>query len=143
MTRSLKLALELDNTGIYREADLQRVPIIMVRPGMILAKPVNNEKGMTLCAVGTELTANIIEKLKKMDVRVVTLKGHPVDMGIQEITPEEKISKIEDKFSVFKDNAIMDRLKEAIEKAVLAEDTEEDEEQGIITPDDKEEPFNE
>ncbi|RLA97439.1 MAG: hypothetical protein DRG37_08080 [Deltaproteobacteria bacterium] len=66
-----------------------------------------------------------------------------MDMGIQEITPEEKISKIEDKFSVFKDNAIMDRLKEAIEKAVLAEDTEEDEEQGIITPDDKEEPFNE
>ncbi len=105
---------------------MQRVPITKVKPGMILAKPVSNEKGMALLAESTELTANIIEKLKKMDVRIVTLKGHPVDMGIPEVSPEEKLSRIEEKFEVFKGNPVMERLKDAIERAILAADAEED-----------------
>ena len=105
---------------------MQRVLIDMVKPGMILAKTVTNEKGIALCAEGTELNANLIERLKKVDVKRVTLRGHPVDLGESEETKEQKLARLEERFAMLKGNTIMERLKQAIINAMLSQYEEEE-----------------
>jgi hypothetical protein len=104
---------------------MQKVPIDLVKPGMVLAKSVSNEKGMPLCAEGTELNANLIERLKKMNIGTVTLKGHPVDVGVDEKTTEEKIQELNARFIKVEGDPIMDKLKEAIASAIVSEGLEE------------------
>ncbi len=70
---------------------MQKVPIELVKPGMVLARPITNDAGMALCAEGTELSENIIERLMQMNVSHVTLKGHPVDFGGETKTKEQKV----------------------------------------------------
>lgn len=38
------------------------------REGMVLARAITNEKGMTLCAEGTTLTEELIERFEQMDI---------------------------------------------------------------------------
>lgn len=109
---------------------MQRVPIHLVKPGMILARPVINEKGMPLCAEGTELNATIIDRLKKMGIDMLTLKGHPVDLGRDEKTSEEKVREMMARFGRVTGEPVMDKLKEAIAAAMTADDLEEEEPQG-------------
>jgi hypothetical protein len=54
---------------------MQKVPIELVKPGMVLATTVCNDSGMALCGEGTELTDTIIERLKRMNVTHLVLKG--------------------------------------------------------------------
>ena len=103
---------------------MQKVPITLVKPGMILAKPVTNEKGMPLCAEGTELSANLINRLKKMNVPSLTLEGHPVDLGDAEKTPREKLQDIAARFSRVDGDPIMDKLRDAITSAIAPEGIE-------------------
>ncbi len=105
---------------------MQKVPIDLVEPGMILAKPVTNDKGMPLCAEGTELSANLIERLKRMNVTALTLKGHPLDMGTKDKTSEEKIEDMKARFSKVPGDPIMDNLKDAIASAIASEGCEEE-----------------
>jgi len=108
---------------------MQKVPIDLVKPGMILAKPVTNEKGMPLCAEGTELSAKLIERLKKMNVNTLTLKGHPLDLGTPEKTKEEKIKDMMARFSRVEGDPIMENLRDAIASAIASDGEEEKAEQ--------------
>lgn len=98
---------------------MQKVPLELVKPGMILARPVNNEAGMALCGEGTELTDTIIERLRRMNVSHVTLKGHPVDMGDTK-TREQKIEELRVRFSHVRNDPLMEKILEASEHAVTA-----------------------
>lgn len=107
---------------------MQRVPLSKVKPGMVLARAITNEKGMPLCAEGAELSDAIIERLRRMNVDVVTLKGHPVDLGGEVKTRDERIQEMEARFVRVADDPLMERLKNAI-AAAIAGDLEEDEEE--------------
>ncbi len=107
---------------------MQRVPINLVMPGMVLAKPVVNDAGMPLCAEGTELTAALIDRLKRMNVPQLTLKGHPVEMGGPAKSPEEQIREMTARFARVQGDPIMDTIREAIEKAIIAESMEQPDE---------------
>ncbi len=107
---------------------MQRVPINLVEPGMVLAKPVVNDTGMPLCAEGTELTAALIDRLKRMNVSLLTLKGHPVEMGGPVKSPEEQIRDMTDRFARVQGDPIMDTIREAIEQAIIAESMEQPDE---------------
>ncbi|MBN2299373.1 MAG: hypothetical protein JXM72_12305 [Deltaproteobacteria bacterium] len=109
---------------------MQKVPIDLAAPGMILAKPVTNEKGMPLCAEGTELNANLIERLKKMNVSALVLKGHPVDLGIEEKSTDEKLQEMDAKFARLEGDPIMNRLRDAIASAIASEGIDEKEDAG-------------
>lgn len=100
---------------------MQKVPINLAAPGMILAKPVTNEKGMPLCAEGTELNANLIERMKKMNVQTLVLKGHPVDLGDREKSTDERLQEIKARFAHLEGDPIMDRLRDAIVSAIASE----------------------
>ena len=105
---------------------MQKVPLDKLKPGMILAKPVVNEKGMALCAEGTELSVTLIQRLARMNVSMVTLKGHPVETGTSIKTRDERISELEHRFEHVVDNPLMKKIQSAIIKTIMAEDEEEE-----------------
>ena len=60
---------------------MQKIPLELAQPDMVLAKPVTRENGMVLIAKGTALTAVLISKLGYLDVSEIVVEGNPVDMG--------------------------------------------------------------
>jgi hypothetical protein len=102
---------------------MQKVPIEMVKPGMVLAKTVASDAGMVLCGEGTELTDSIIERLKQKNVSHLTLKGHPIDLGESKST-EQKVNELKERFSRVQSDPLMQKILEAIESAIIALDTE-------------------
>jgi hypothetical protein len=46
-----------------------------LEPGMKLLKPVRNRSGMVLLGEGTELTAELIEKVRDMDADSISIQG--------------------------------------------------------------------
>jgi hypothetical protein len=103
---------------------MQKVPINLASPGMILAKPIMNDKGMPLCAEGTSLTETLIDRLRAMNITVLTVKGHPLGGESAAKTPEEKIQEIEERFLPVKGDPLMDKVRDAIVTAVRQEAAE-------------------
>ncbi len=103
---------------------MQKLPITQVTPGMVLAKPVMSDKGMPLCAEGSELTEMLIERLKQMNIPVLTVKGHPVDTGVPAKTIEEKIQEMSARFARVEGDPLMGRIRDAIADAMSAEASE-------------------
>ena len=58
---------------------MQKIPLKQATPGMTLAKPVINDRGMTLVGAGTRLTEDTIERLVGMEVKRITVEGHARD----------------------------------------------------------------
>ncbi len=81
---------------------------------MILAKAVTNQKGITLCGEGTELTDSLIERLKSMDIPRVIVEGHPVDDGTEEMSPETLHEILEERFRHVQDSPILMIVKKTI-----------------------------
>jgi len=54
---------------------MPKIPIDKLEPNMKLSKPVINKDGIVLLGEGTELTEAVIEKLKRLDVFTVDVKG--------------------------------------------------------------------
>ena len=52
------------------------IPIIDAEEGMVLAKAVANEKGMTLCAEGTPLTDDLIERFNQMAITEIYVENN-------------------------------------------------------------------
>ncbi len=100
---------------------MQKLSIIQATPGMVLAKAIMSDKGMPLCADGTELTEMLIERLKSMNILVITVKGRPVDTGVPDKTPEEKVGDMQARFARVKDDPLMGRIRDAIADAIYAE----------------------
>jgi len=59
---------------------MQRIPVKLARPGMVLAKPLLREGGMVLLAEGTELSEAVVARLPDMGVDSIVVQGHPVDL---------------------------------------------------------------
>lgn len=59
---------------------MQRIPVKLARPGMVLAKSVLREGGMVLLAEGTELSEAAVSRLPGMGVDSIVVQGHPVDL---------------------------------------------------------------
>jgi hypothetical protein len=103
---------------------MQKVPIELAKPGMVLARPIANDAGMALCAEGTELSETIIERLIRMNVSHVTLKGHPVDFGGETKTKEQKVEELKTRFSRVQEDPLMQKVLSAAQSALMELDTE-------------------
>ncbi len=103
---------------------MQKLPISQIQPGMILAKPVLNDKGMTLCSEGTELTETLIERLRVMNITVLAVKGHPVDSGGPAKSLEDRLREMSARFARVEGDPVMDRLRDAVASAMRVQDSE-------------------
>lgn len=97
------------NLGII----MQKIPLNLARPGMVLEKPVLRNNGLVLVAQGTEISDGLLVRLGNMGVNSVTVEGHPVAME-GESPPksyQERIDSLDHLFRRYKDDPWMNKMK--------------------------------
>ncbi len=80
---------------------------------MVLAKPVLRDNGLVLMAEGAEISQALLDRLVKMEVGTITVKGTPVDMegsfgGTQYA---KRIERLDHLFRKYKSDPFMNKLK--------------------------------
>ncbi|MBW1739783.1 MAG: hypothetical protein JRJ42_01470 [Deltaproteobacteria bacterium] len=91
---------------------MQKIPVNLAKPGMKLAKPVANDRGIVLCGTGAELTEEMITRLSDMGVKRITVEGHPVDTGDPEKTLSQQIRELDARFKKVEGDPLMGRIKD-------------------------------
>ena len=94
---------------------MQRIPIKYAAPGMKLEKEAVTPEGQVLCGPDSELTAELIERLKKQGVTVLTVQGRPV------VLPGDKslgtrLKELEHRFSKVNNDPVLKAIKKLIAK---------------------------
>lgn len=74
---------------------MQKIPLNLAKPGMVLGKPVARENGVVIMADGTELTDSLIFRLENMKIDRIVVKGNPVDMGNASAGAAERIKQLD------------------------------------------------
>ncbi len=90
---------------------MQKIPLNLVKPGMILGKPVVRENGVVIMAEGTELTDSLIYRLENMKIDRIVVKGNPVDMGNASAGAAERIKRMDHLFRMHGDDIWMGKVK--------------------------------
>ncbi|MEA4855570.1 MAG: hypothetical protein AAGU21_14580 [Solidesulfovibrio sp.] len=57
---------------------MQKIPLNLARPGMLLAKPVTRPDGIAVAAAGSELSESLIDRFDTMGVTHLVVEGEPV-----------------------------------------------------------------
>ena len=102
---------------------MQKISLKQATAGMKLAKPVENDRGMTLCGAGTELTGDTIDRLIRMEVKRITVEGHPVDTGQEEKSLDQLLKELDGRFEKVAGDPLMKKIKGMISQ-VLKEQAE-------------------
>ncbi len=92
---------------------MQRIPIKFAKPGFILGKEAITPEGQVLCGSDTELTEDLILRLKKQGVLVLTIKGHPVRLP-GELPLSERLRELDRRFSKVKKDPVLKALETLI-----------------------------
>jgi len=82
-----------------------------VKPGAVLAKSVEDDKGRTLCSAGTKVSARLLLRFEKMEVGALYIES---DDRLTEELYEELMSRIEKRFSRVNSENILYTLKLAL-----------------------------
>lgn len=86
---------------------MSKVSIDKLEPGMKLAKPVVNGNGMVLIGENTELTDDLISRIKSMDVDGVYIHG----MSKPSVPMEVMLAELDERFKIAQNEPHMDILK--------------------------------
>ena len=84
------------------------LPLTQVNPGMILAKPVVDDQGRTLCGAGTVLTDKMVARIERMGISVVHVQS---DEKLSEEEFQKERQKIERRFSKISPSSFLHPLK--------------------------------
>ncbi len=90
---------------------MQKIPLKLAKAGMKLAKPVKNDRGMTLCGAGIELTEEMINRLSNMEVARITVEGHPIDTGESVKSLSQLIDELDVRFRHVEGDPLMMKIK--------------------------------
>jgi hypothetical protein len=94
---------------------MQKIPLTLAQPGMVLEKPVTRQNGMVLVGPGTPLSESLINRLENMDIEFIVVQGHPVEMeGQADTAPSARIERLDHLFRAFADDAWMMQVKTAV-----------------------------
>ncbi len=102
---------------------MQRIPVNYLKPGMVVAEEVKDEKGRVLCNRDTVLNEEIIERFVRMGVRFVTVKGRPLQFPWEK-SLEEELAALEERFSRARHPFLL-KLKEVLKAFLEAQFAEE------------------
>jgi len=90
---------------------MQKVQLSLAAPGMKLAKPVTNKRGMVLYGAGAVLTKEIIARLSDMGVEQITAEGHPLDTGDTGKNLSQHIDELHSRFRHVEGDPLMSKIK--------------------------------
>ena len=93
---------------------MPKVAIDSLEPGMRTAKPVVNNNGMVLLGENTELTAELIDRIRNMDVDGVHIHGSARPSR----SLEDFIADVDSRFLNVEGDPLMDIIKRAIHSHV-------------------------
>jgi hypothetical protein len=93
---------------------MQKIPLNLAKPGMVLAKPVPRQDGIVVVASGTEITEGLLDKLQSMEVETIVVEGNPVNMdGVMAGSSyATRIARLDHLFRKFPDDPWMGRVRE-------------------------------
>jgi len=91
---------------------MQKIPIDLATPGMKVAKPVANDRGIVLCGPGSELTEEMIIRLSDMGIKRITVEGHPMDTGDTGKSLGQQIDELQTRFRKVEGDPLMRRIKD-------------------------------
>lgn len=98
---------------------MQQILSMQATEGMVLAKEVQTAEGRVLCGKGTTLTPAILDRIIKMDISQITVKGHPVKVEGEKSLKQE-LEDIEKRFSRVTKVAPLMYLKKRIMQRIVA-----------------------
>ena len=104
---------------------MQRLPIHLLEPGMVVARDVVNDKAMVLVAEDTELTGKLIFRLENMKIRNVLVQGCPVQLA--DYLPKtlgEKLADMKIGFSHAGDDLTMKKFRVLLKAHFIKSDNE-------------------
>jgi len=106
---------------------MQKIPINLASEGMVLARDVYQPGAaastMAMCGKGVRLTEALINRMTRMEVKLICVEGHPVELP-GEISVEEELEKLEHRYEKVKNEPRMARVKEMFRKSFLNRNTE-------------------
>ncbi len=92
---------------------MQRIPIKLARAAMVLAKDAVTPEGQVLCGAGTELNEELIVKLRKQGVLVLSVKGRPV-RAPGEKSLSERLKELDSRFAKVRRDPVLRALQHLI-----------------------------
>jgi hypothetical protein len=96
---------------------MQKIPINLAKPGMVLEKPATSETGQVLLAAGVSLTENHIRILANKGIKSIVVKGNPLDLeGLASAPSFEKRIKRMDYLFRHQDDPFMLKLKKFLQE---------------------------
>lgn len=95
---------------------MQKIPLNLVQPGMVLAKPVARPDGMVVAAPGTELTESMLSRFEGMGIEQLVVEGNPVDMegGGGDTAFDKRIERLDHLFRKHESDKWMNQIKRLI-----------------------------
>jgi len=96
---------------------MQKIPLSLAKPGMILAKPVARPDGIAVAAAGSELTQNILDRFDTMGVSHVVVEGEPVklDGAPGGTSYDKRLERLEFLFRKFPDDKWMGQIRRLLD----------------------------
>jgi hypothetical protein len=93
---------------------VSKIVLDKLEAGMKLAKPVENTSGMVLLGENTELTVELIDKIKDMGIDSVYIQG----MSKPSVPIEVMLSDLDDRFKKVESEPHMDVLKRVFKEHI-------------------------
>ncbi len=100
---------------------MQRIPIKLAKEGMVLAKDAVTPEGQVLCGADTPLSEELIARLRKQGVLVISVQGHPVRLP-GEMSLAEKLKELDRRFSKVQGDPVLRALKHLIGEHLVIEE---------------------
>ncbi len=100
---------------------MQRIPLKAAKPGMVTAKEVKTPDQKILCGSGTELSQEIIDRLRRADITSVVVKGRPVQLP-GEKPLKERLKELKGRFSKVQGDPVLNALMKLIAEEWIAEE---------------------
>ena len=85
-----------------------------LEPGMVLARPVMNKSGMIMLGEGTELTDNLIEKIRDMGIESVHVQG----MSQPDVPLEALLAALDARFAHVEKDHLMAMIKRLMKEHI-------------------------
>ncbi|MHC1789977.1 hypothetical protein [Solidesulfovibrio sp.] len=97
---------------------MQKIPLTLAKPGMILAKPVTRPDGIAVAAAGSELSQSILDRFDTMGVTHVVVEGEPVRLDGQPggTSYDKRLERLDFLFRKFPDDKWMGQIKRLLDR---------------------------
>ncbi len=93
---------------------MSKIALDRLEAGMKLAKPVENSSGMVLLGENTELTVELIDKIRDMGIESVYIQG----MSKPSTPIDVMLSQLDERFKMVETEPHMDILKKALKEHI-------------------------